>query len=155
MALLTANGATVSETHNSGTNQGIGGQEFFNDNAPTGDPHDETVIGSLAQLKGSGEAFLASFAISNTITSDAGTIRLSTNNGTYIANSGFVLYSAPSSAGSIFPGKANGLGDIELLSSVAPLEIGNRVWSDTDKDGNSRCRRKWDSECEYPTFCRL
>jgi uncharacterized repeat protein (TIGR01451 family) len=33
------------------------------------------------------------------------------------------------------PGKANGLGDIELLVNPAPLEIGNRVWLDTDKDG--------------------
>jgi SdrD B-like domain/Secretion system C-terminal sorting domain len=32
-------------------------------------------------------------------------------------------------------GKSNGLGDIEILSKIAPIEIGNRVWEDTDKDG--------------------
>lgn len=32
-------------------------------------------------------------------------------------------------------GKASGVGDIELLCSEAPLEIGNRVWLDTDNDG--------------------
>jgi hypothetical protein len=32
-------------------------------------------------------------------------------------------------------GKANGLGDIELLGSNAPIEIGNRVWNDSDADG--------------------
>jgi hypothetical protein len=32
-------------------------------------------------------------------------------------------------------GKANGLGDIELLSSLAPIEIGNRIWNDTNGDG--------------------
>ncbi|MBP7184030.1 MAG: hypothetical protein KBA06_00860 [Saprospiraceae bacterium] len=32
-------------------------------------------------------------------------------------------------------GKANGLGDIELLVNPAPIEIGNRVWLDSDKDG--------------------
>ena len=32
-------------------------------------------------------------------------------------------------------GKATGLGDIELLCDPAPIEIGNRVWMDTDKDG--------------------
>ncbi len=32
-------------------------------------------------------------------------------------------------------GKANGLGDVEMMCSPAPLEIGNRVWMDTDKDG--------------------
>lgn len=31
--------------------------------------------------------------------------------------------------------KANGLGDIEALCDPAPLEIGNRVWADSDGDG--------------------
>lgn len=32
-------------------------------------------------------------------------------------------------------GKANGLGDIEIACTLQPLEIGNRVWMDTDNDG--------------------
>lgn len=32
-------------------------------------------------------------------------------------------------------GKSNGMGDIEVLSDPAPLEIGNRVWLDSDGDG--------------------
>ncbi len=32
-------------------------------------------------------------------------------------------------------GKANGLGDVELISPPAPIEIGNRVWLDADNDG--------------------
>jgi len=32
-------------------------------------------------------------------------------------------------------GKANGLGDPELMCNIAPIEIGNRVWVDTDGDG--------------------
>lgn len=32
-------------------------------------------------------------------------------------------------------GKATGLGDIEALCDPAPIEIGNRVWEDTDRDG--------------------
>ncbi len=31
--------------------------------------------------------------------------------------------------------KANGLGDIELLTAPAPVEIGNRVWKDTNHNG--------------------
>ncbi len=31
--------------------------------------------------------------------------------------------------------KANGLGDIEALCDPAPLELGNRVWADSDGDG--------------------
>jgi hypothetical protein len=32
-------------------------------------------------------------------------------------------------------GKANGLGDLQALCDPAPLQIGNRVWMDTDRDG--------------------
>jgi hypothetical protein len=32
-------------------------------------------------------------------------------------------------------GKANGLGDLELLCDQAPVQIGNRVWFDRDRDG--------------------
>nr|WP_308800922.1 SdrD B-like domain-containing protein [Streptomyces polyasparticus] len=32
-------------------------------------------------------------------------------------------------------GKGNGLADLELLCDQAPLQIGNRVWYDVDKDG--------------------
>ena len=31
--------------------------------------------------------------------------------------------------------KSNGLGDLEYLGEVAPIEIGNRVWDDADADG--------------------
>ena len=32
-------------------------------------------------------------------------------------------------------GKANGMGDVEVLCEEAPLQIGNRVWFDKDRDG--------------------
>lgn len=32
-------------------------------------------------------------------------------------------------------GKSNGLGDLELMTTLAPIEIGNRVWFDADFDG--------------------
>lgn len=32
-------------------------------------------------------------------------------------------------------GKCNGIGDLEMLGSIAPIEIGNRVFMDTDEDG--------------------
>ena len=31
--------------------------------------------------------------------------------------------------------KANGLGDLEAITSLAPIEIGNRIWNDLDNDG--------------------
>ncbi|MFJ8602592.1 SdrD B-like domain-containing protein [Streptomyces shenzhenensis] len=32
-------------------------------------------------------------------------------------------------------GKARGIGDLEVMCDEAPLQIGNRVWKDTDEDG--------------------
>jgi hypothetical protein len=32
-------------------------------------------------------------------------------------------------------GKANGLGDLELLCASQPIEVGNRLWNDIDKNG--------------------
>ncbi len=32
-------------------------------------------------------------------------------------------------------GKSNGLGDIETMEAVPPVEIGNRVWMDSNGDG--------------------
>ncbi|WP_370271037.1 SdrD B-like domain-containing protein [Streptomyces sp. V4I8] len=32
-------------------------------------------------------------------------------------------------------GKARGIGDLEVLCDQAPLQLGNRVWQDTDEDG--------------------
>lgn len=34
-----------------------------------------------------------------------------------------------------FFGKANGLGDVELLCDISPIEIGNLVWEDTNNNG--------------------
>ena len=44
-----------------------------------------------------------------------------------------IIYSTPSGQG-LF-GKANSLGDVETVEIVPPLEIGNYVWRDNDKDG--------------------
>lgn len=42
-------------------------------------------------------------------------------------------YSSSSNQGKF--GKANSLGDVETLGQVPPLEIGNYIWIDTDRDG--------------------
>ncbi|REJ73452.1 MAG: hypothetical protein DWQ36_02600 [Acidobacteria bacterium] len=41
----------------------------------------------------------------------------------------------PDTDGSQFFGKANGLGDLELLCNAAPIQVGDRVWRDHDRDG--------------------
>lgn len=49
----------------------------------------------------------------------------------YFANSG--NSSNPNTAGGFQ--KTNGMSDVEALCDAAPVQIGNRVWIDTDKDG--------------------
>ena len=43
----------------------------------------------------------------------------------------YTLYQSSSN----FFGKSTGLGDVELMCSPAPIEIGNRVWEDTNNNG--------------------
>ncbi len=119
-------------TGSANTNAGPGGKEFFNDNGPIGGFHDETAIGSLALLKGQGELYLPSYD-STANSGDAGTIKLSTTNGSYVAGSSYELYNRNSADG-VFA-KANGLGDLEITGDEAPIEIGNRIWADSDGDG--------------------
>ncbi|NBB22306.1 hypothetical protein GVN20_23325, partial [Runella sp. CRIBMP] len=112
------------------TPEGPGGKEFFNDNSVAGDPHRESSTGALAVLKGQGEVMSTAFA-QNKNSGDAGTMTLSTTDGSF--NDYYQLYYRGNPDG-IFA-KANGLGDIELSGIEAPIEIGNRIWKDTDKDG--------------------
>lgn len=106
--------------------------EFFHADQylPGGTPpaqyHDETAMGALAMLYGSGEIMATKYDVF--ATQEAGTIVYDTANGDrnraveiYAPNSGF--------------GKAGGIGDVEVLAGPPPIEIGNRVWVDLDGDG--------------------
>ncbi|MBL7785260.1 MAG: DUF11 domain-containing protein [Chitinophagales bacterium] len=111
-----------------GNTQGPNGGEFFsgeNQNAT----HTETSQGALALLKGTGQVMLTNMNPTTT-TFSGGTKLMSTTTGS--SSNGYTLYDQ-NIAGEF--GKANGLGDIEVMTSPAPLEIGNRVWNDTDGDG--------------------
>ncbi len=57
----------------------------------------------------------------------------STSKGYRLYQSAFGGGTTPTTAK--FFGKANGLGDLIALCSSAPIQIGNRVWSDSNKDG--------------------
>jgi len=61
-------------------------------------------------------------------------IKLSTESGRRTTQ-GYELYSTDAPEGAGTAGKGVGLGDLELLCAPAPIEIGNYVWVDTDKDG--------------------
>ncbi|HRH99634.1 MAG TPA: SdrD B-like domain-containing protein [Saprospiraceae bacterium] len=110
--------------------QGPGGGEFYWDDQIFNGFHSETSFGALAYRAGSKELFVTSM---DPITLDAGGLQV------YNTNNGNTLWEYQTYFGDATnegtPGKANGIGDIELLCSPAPIEIGNRVWNDTDRDG--------------------
>ena len=126
-ASITSNGITTT-TSGANNGQGIGGGEFYYQEDPF-PAHQESAQGGIATLPGSGEVL-------TTIMDPGGRIRtggiahMSNTNGQI--GTQYELYE--SFDASTFS-KANGVGDIEVMCGLAPIEIGNRVWNDTDGDG--------------------
>ncbi|MCB0329969.1 MAG: hypothetical protein KDD70_09905, partial [Bdellovibrionales bacterium] len=123
-----------SATSGAGNNQGPGGGEYYfadfrtfpapNENL---DAHQELVVGGLASIKGTNEVVASVYDPYEFET--GGTITFSNTTGDRVR--AYEVY--PSFLGNL--GKAAGVGDLELLCDPAPIEIGNRVWIDTDRDG--------------------
>jgi hypothetical protein len=108
--------------------QGPGGGEFYNDLGVLY-PHEESAFGALAILQGSGEVL---WTAQDPINYWAGGVfHNKTETGAQLATK-YELYQSVDPA--TF-GKAGGLGDLEVLCNLAPLEIGNRIWMDSDNDG--------------------
>jgi hypothetical protein len=133
-------------TSGAGNNEGPGGGEFFytdryengvggalgigntaNGSNP-GTSHEETSTGSIAMFPGKELIATAFDPIDNWFT--GGVRYYSSTDG--IAKDGKVLYLGASVE---YFGKANGLGDLEIISAPAPIEIGNRVWFDANANG--------------------
>ena len=104
--------------------QGPGGGEFYyQDNL--GGSHDELIFGGLAQVPSNPEISMTAFDPWDVFT--GGTIQLSNTTGGRVR--GYEIYATGDFQ------KANGLGDLEAICAAAPLEIGNRVWIDTNNNG--------------------
>ena len=125
-AYTSANGTS----YNSGAvnNQGPGTSEFFKGDSYT-TFHNETSIGGLGFLPGSGELFFGTMDPEGL--NSGGVKKLSMATGLEVSGSGYRL-----SGGSIAGfGKAISLGDIEFFGTEPPIELGNRIWNDADGDG--------------------
>ena len=126
-------------TSGQGTNEGPGGGEFYlGDGAGRNDDgleqyplnHDESATGSLAILAGSKQVVTTVF---DPITYDSGGAKVLSNT---TGRSVFQKELYPSENGpGPHMGKAGGLGDLEIISAPAPVEIGNRVWFDENGNG--------------------
>lgn len=113
--------------------EGPGGGEYYYQDEQVAQPHSETTLGALLQIPGQPDVVSTIF---NPIeqpgaVSDNGVKWY--NNRSGATTRGYLINDR--SADNTLFGKANGLGDLEALCPAAPLEIGNRVWHDTDGDG--------------------
>jgi hypothetical protein len=131
--------------------EGPGGGEFYYGDAydlqdgyvfPTmtvngkGGNHDDTTNGGVEQMPGAPDVVMTNFDpipnIAN-MTHDGGIRWLNNTNGNF--TKGYRLYDGNGNDSGIL-GKAGGVGgSVVMLHDPAPIEIGNRVWRDTDNDG--------------------
>ena len=120
--------------------QGPGdGKYYWGDRVQNGGNHGTSSMAGLALLAGSGK--LAMTAIDPLDVFNTGGIKRMINetgakdgNATGTAlnpGAGYSLYGSDAFG----YGKANGLGDLEVLCDPAPVQIGNRVWVDTNNNG--------------------
>lgn len=113
-------------TPGSGTGPGTpGGEYYYQENYRH---HDETFIGGIAQVPGRPEVVANVYdPISDTNEAFQGGTRWM-DNATGAKIKSYRVFTTV--LGSLTFGKANGLGDLEALCNIAPIEIGNRVWRD-------------------------
>ena len=135
--------ATVNGVVSGGTNQspsqGPGGGEFYwqdmhtkSANKDALSTHQEISLGGLALLPGKNEVVETTFDPSGNVRS--GGVRWF-NNATGASPRDYEIFGTDAGGGVTTFGKANGLGDLELLCAAQPIEVGNRLWNDIDKDG--------------------
>ena len=108
-----------------------GTTDYYDDNII----HPESLQGPLAVLPGGGDA--VAVVLDPILIRSGGTIRFNNATGARVPNSAYEVFddrftlNQPGAT----PSKANGLGDVELSGDPAPIEVGNRVWADMDRDG--------------------
>ncbi|MEZ4866465.1 MAG: SdrD B-like domain-containing protein [Caldilineaceae bacterium] len=120
-------------TGGAGDGQGPGGGEYYFNDEQFSHPHRETSVGSLVQIAGLPDVVTTAYSPIEIATagSDGGIKWF--NNSTAATSRGYVVYDGSGEV-ALFD-KANGLGDLEAYCPAAPLEIGNRVWQDTNGNG--------------------
>lgn len=128
------NGGGAANSFGSGYSYGNTGREWYADRS--GDGGSENAIGGMTKLMGSG-------IITTTIYDPMG---MGESNGSNYWSTQGIQYSnvttgAKAQIARVLPSnlneldKANGMGDIEFLAEEQPIQIGNRIWLDTNGNG--------------------
>lgn len=120
-------------TAGSDNGQGPGGGEYYYQDRQASSSREETSWGSVVQIPGRAELTVTAYGPieANNATGDGG-IKWYTNSTGANARSYRVF---DGTGEPIRFDSANGLGGLVALCRAAPLEIGNRVWTDADGDG--------------------
>jgi hypothetical protein len=128
-----------------GDGEGPGGGQYYNGEsyAPGGlvanansPQHVEVASGGLTMLRGDSVVLTNAFDPS-TLVNAGGVLAMSNKTGD-TPNDGTTYFGANIYDGNtrgVTSAKGVGMGDIELFTEAAPLEIGNRVWNDANSDG--------------------
>ena len=126
-------GSVITAGINNG--QGPGNGEYYFQDEMT-NAHPENVAGGIAQVPGQPDV---AFIVYDPVlwardVNSAGVHWASNRYGTW--QRGYRIYDTRPVGGDPDTfAKANGLGDLEAACTAAPIEIGNRVWHDIDRDG--------------------
>ncbi len=118
---------------NAGGSQGPGGGEFYVGDWGPSDPDNfaETLHGALAFLPGSNRIVATSLDPNNYYSN--GLKWLSNTDGSRLNTYNVFTGSSVTTTNDF--NKGNGLGDVELLCDAAPIQIGNRIWMDSNNNG--------------------
>ena len=114
------------------TNNGDGpgnGEFYQGDTQPSFGGHPETSLGATLFVPGRTDLLFP--AVDPSLFNSAGVATLSNDDGS--RSNRFTLYE--NNGPKVGHGKSSGLGDLEALTEVAPVEIGNRVFFDDNRDG--------------------
>ncbi|MFZ4633499.1 MAG: SdrD B-like domain-containing protein, partial [Saprospiraceae bacterium] len=129
--LIERNGTAGFDTGCGGGNgQGPCGGEFYCQDSYLS-PHQEAVHGGIASHPSNNELLLNMMDATSAFSGGLAWY----NNATGAQNDAYRVYFSGNDGSTGLFGKASGLGDVELLCSNQPVEIGNFVWIDSDKDG--------------------
>lgn len=129
-------GSVTSTNPGSNGNTGNGGREFYSD--LNGDGRQEGGLGGLTQIPGYNHVISSfydpvAYNSSGTRVNNYYTAGVQRYNNTTGAMTGAYDVYLDADAGNF--GKADGAGDTEALCNAAPIQIGNRVWNDTNGNG--------------------
>lgn len=115
--------------------QGPGNGEFYYSDRYSG--HTDMLIGGIAQLPGNNDILATAYDPTSIYMDATGDARWGSGGAVWLDNKdGSMDYAWEGYWGSgVFYGKGNGFGDIEYICDCPPIQIGNRIWFDSDEDG--------------------